>query len=149
MGNICRSPSAQGVFEKLVTEQDIQDQYQIDSAATHSYHVGHLPDSRAIDCASKRGIDLSSQRARKIKSRDMAEYDYVVAMDNDNYNNLMTICEGKYKGKVYKIIDFIKHSEYSEIPDPYYGGAGGFDLVLDLLEASCQKLLAQISSAKI
>jgi protein-tyrosine phosphatase len=145
MGNICRSPSAQGVFEKLLDDKGLSAQFEVDSAGTHSYHIGNLPDPRSIAAASKRGIDLSRQRARKVKSRDFARFDWVIAMDNDNYHDLLHICPNTMHNKVHKMMDFASDKQYSEVPDPYYGGAAGFDLVLGILTDACHNLLLKIS----
>ncbi len=145
MGNICRSPSAQGVFEKLISNKGLSDLIKVDSAGTHSYHVGSLPDSRSIKFAQKRGIDLTIQRARQAKSHDFNHFDYIIAMDDDNYENLKAICpSAELQQKLYKMMSFAKNIDYCEVPDPYYGGAGGFDLVLDLLEKACDGLLKNL-----
>ena len=144
MGNICRSPSAPGVFEKLLHDKGLSHLFEVDSAGTHSYHVGSLPDSRSIGCAQKYGIDLTSQHARQAKSRDFERFDYIIAMDNDNFGNLKKICPSpEFEKKLFTMMHFSDNKNYSEIPDPYYGGAGGFDLVLDLLEEACEGLLRE------
>ena len=134
MGNICRSPSAQGVFEKLIKNKDLGELFSVDSAGTHSYHIGAKPDSRSATCALKRGVDLSCQRARKISSQDFEDFDYIVVMDNDNYMNVRMMCPKQYHHKIHKMMSFAPSSKYKEVPDPYYGGDQGFELVLDLLE---------------
>ncbi len=145
MGNICRSPSAQGVFEKLLKDKELSNLFEVDSAGTHSYHIGSQPDSRSIACAQKRRIDLTSQQARQAKSRDFEKFDYIIAMDNDNFKNLLRICPGAdLEVKLYTMMSFSENKHYTEIPDPYYGGEGGFDLVLDLLKEACEGLLKQI-----
>ena len=146
MGNICRSPSAQGVFEKLLRDKGLSHLYEVDSAGTHSYHVGSPPDSRSISYAQKRGVDLTLQHARQAKSRDFERFDYIIAMDDDNFENLKKICPNPHlEKKLFTMMYFSDNKNYSEIPDPYYGGAGGFDLVLDLLEGACKGLLKDIS----
>ena len=144
MGNICRSPSAQGVFEKLLADQGLKEQFEVDSAGTHSYHVGSLPDSRSIECAEKRGIDLTNQRARKVKSRDFERFDRIVAMDNDNLKNLQNICPQDKIKTLSTMMSYAPQSRYNEVPDPYYGGYQGFDLVLDLLETANKSLLEEL-----
>ena len=141
MGNICRSPSAQGVFEKLLEQKGLTDQFEVDSAGTHSYHVGSLPDSRSMDFAIHRGIDISTQRARKICANDFESYDLIIAMDTDNYFNLNKICPNQHRNKIHKMMRFAPVAGYKEVPDPYYGGEEGFDLVLDLLEQASIGLL--------
>jgi protein-tyrosine phosphatase len=144
MGNICRSPSAQGVFEKTLRDKGLAHQFEVDSAGTHSYHIGHLPDVRSIECAAKRGIDLNTQRARQVKSRDINRFNFILTMDNDNYKNLLKLSSSEHKSKIYRMMDFAKNSHYTEVPDPYYGGSKGFDLVLDLLENASEGLLESI-----
>ncbi len=141
MGNICRSPSAQGVFEHLIKQKGLAEKFTIDSAGTHRYHVGSPPDERSILFAHKRGIDLSKQRARNISAQDFTYFDLIVAMDDENYRNLLTICGKNQQEKLLKMKQFLPQSQYTEIPDPYYGGQQGFDLVLDLLEDACLGLL--------
>ncbi len=145
VGNICRSPSAQGVFEKLIHNKGLSYLFEVDSAGTHSYHVGSASDSRSISSAQKRGIDLTSQHARQAKSRDFEKFDYIIAMDDDNFENLKQICPSpEFENKLFTMMSFSENKYYTEIPDPYYGGESGFDLVLDLLEDACNGLLKQI-----
>jgi protein-tyrosine phosphatase len=134
MGNICRSPSAQGVFEKVVVNSGLQDKFFIDSAGTHSYHVGGSPDSRSSQVALGRGVDIRKQKARKISKADCEKFDYIVVMDNDNHMHVKMMCPKQYHHKINKMMRFSPSSKYSEVPDPYYGGDQGFELVLDLLE---------------
>lgn len=142
MGNICRSPSAQGVFEKYVEDNGLANQFIIDSAGTHSYHVGGKPDSRSAQAAMMRDIDIRNQRARQVTIKDFDKFDYIIPMDNDNYENLIEMCPGaELEVKIYKMMDFAPSSKYTEVPDPYYGGDQGFELVLDLLENACIGLL--------
>jgi protein-tyrosine phosphatase len=144
MGNICRSPTAHGVFRKLVHEAGLAERIGIDSAGTHAYHVGEPPDRRARAAAQRRGIDLSDLRARKAVAQDFAQFDYVLAMDQDNYFELLGICPEEHKGKVLLFMDFAPHMRTREVPDPYYGGATGFERVFDLVEAAAQGLLDEI-----
>ncbi|MCF6319492.1 MAG: low molecular weight phosphotyrosine protein phosphatase [Proteobacteria bacterium] len=148
MGNICRSPSAQGVFEKYVDDNGLKNQFSIDSAGTHSYHVGGKPDSRSVQSALIRDIDITHQRARKIAQTDFENFDYIVVMDNDNHMNVRMICPKKYQHKIHKMMAFSPSSKYTEVPDPYYGGDQGFELVLDLLENASIGLLQTIQSPK-
>ncbi len=147
MGNICRSPSAQGVFEMLLENKGIDKNSTVDSAGTHSYHVGGKPDSRSAQAAQFRGIDIGRQRARKITNQDFEIFDYIVVMDNDNYTNVKMICPKQYHYKIHKIMDFSSSSKYTEVPDPYYGGEDGFELVLDLLENASIGLFERMSNA--
>jgi protein-tyrosine phosphatase len=144
MGNICRSPTAQGVFEHLVRSESLRDAIQADSAGTYAYHIGEPPDERARAAAGKRGIDLGEQRARRISGNDFAEFDYVIAMDRDNYDDLMAICPTEQTAKLRLLLDFAPELGLQEIPDPYYGGITGFERVLDLIEHAARGLLAEL-----
>ncbi|WP_455205805.1 low molecular weight protein-tyrosine-phosphatase [Kaarinaea lacus] len=144
MGNICRSPTAEGVFQKLIHEQGLNDVIEIDSAGTHAYHVGEPPDTRAQHSALGRGIDISQLRARKAKAKDFDYFDFVLAMDNDNYRALAEICPAGMEHKLRLFLDYAPHLHVREVPDPYYGGAKGFDLVLDMVEEAAHGLLQQI-----
>ena len=148
MGNICRSPSAQGVFEKLLIDKNINDEITVDSAGTHSYHVGGKADSRSMKAALNRNIDISQQRARKVTNKDFELFDYIIAMDNDNHQNLLKICPPQHENKIHKMMEFSPHSKYTEIPDPYYSDEQGFKLVLDLLESASIGLLDFIESKR-
>lgn len=144
MGNICRSPTAHGVFETLVEQQGLRDQIEIDSAGTHAYHVGEPPDRRAQKTALRRGFDLSTQRARRVQPSDFEYYDFVLSMDNDNQANLIAICPARYRHKVELFLAYTSHFDESEVPDPYYGGVKGFERVLDLIESAASGLLDEI-----
>jgi protein-tyrosine phosphatase len=146
MGNICRSPSAQGVFEKLLESRDLIHQFEVDSAGTHSYHIGSKPDIRSIRFAQLRGIDLSQQKARKVKQADFINFDYILAMDTENFFNLNKICPSEYRSKIYKMMRFAPNTGFLEVPDPYYGGDKGFNIVLDLLEQASVGLLEYLNS---
>ena len=140
MGNICRSPTAQGVFESLIAEARLEDYVVIDSAGTHAYHVGKQPDRRATQAASLRGIDLTTQTARRVEPGDFVSFDYVLAMDSSNLDDLLSICPAEHQKKVRLFLDFADSST-SEVPDPYYGGSQGFERVLDLVEEGARGLL--------
>jgi len=144
MGNICRSPTAEGVFRHHVDQANQSDNIIIDSAGTHAYHVGSPPDGRSQTAAAKRDIDLSRQRARRVSEDDFAKYDYVVAMDNSNVEDLLDICPSGYEDRVHLFLDFAKSQE-SEVPDPYYGQGRGFEIVLDLIEDASSGLLNHIN----
>ena len=144
MGNICRSPTAQGVFEQLVSSQGLSDKIHIDSAGTHAYHIGEKPDTRASEAALQRGIDLNTQRARRVDSGDFIIFDYVLAMDSSNYHDLAALCSAEELPKLYLFLEFAADSSTREVPDPYYGGATGFERVLDLIESASEGLLAEI-----
>lgn len=144
MGNICRSPTAHGVFQTLVEKEGLGDIIEIDSAGTHAYHVGEPPDPRAQQTALGRGIDLSGQRARRARSDDFTSFDFIVAMDQDNYHSLSAICPEGLEDKIHMLMDFAPDFSTREVPDPYYGGPSGFDRVFDMVEAAAEGLLSEI-----
>ncbi len=144
MGNICRSPTAEGVFQSLVNEAGLQEQISVDSAGTHAYHIGEPPDRRSQQTASRRGYDLSSQRARRVSEQDFEDFDYVLAMDTDNYYGLEQLCSAKHRHKLRRFLEFAPQLEVQDVPDPYYGGGNGFEGVLDLVEAASKGLLEEI-----
>jgi protein-tyrosine phosphatase len=144
MGNICRSPTAEGVFGKLVEEAELQHLIMIDSAGTHAYHLGEPPDPRAQTTARARGIDLTRLRARRAIAEDFERFDYVLAMDRDNYAILADICPPEMDHKLRLFMDFAPELGISEVPDPYYGGANGFERVFDMVEVAARGLLAEI-----
>ena len=143
MGNICRSPTAEGVFRHMVEQAGLSDQITIDSAGTHAYHVGNPPDPRAQQAAIKRDIDLSYQRARRVREDDFIEFDYVIAMDESNRDDLLAICPEGYEERVHLFLNFADIPQ-NEVPDPYYGQGRGFEIVLDLVEQASAGLLEHI-----
>lgn len=144
MGNICRSPTAEGVFRKLLAEQGLADRVRVDSAGTHAYHIGEPPDERATRAAAQRGIDIRQQRARLVTVDDFHRFDYVLAMDHDNLNALRALCPSGREQRLRLFLSFAPQLKLTEVPDPYYGGPTGFDRVLDLVEAAGQGLLEEI-----
>lgn len=134
MGNICRSPTAEGVFTKLVADKKLTDYFKIDSAGTHAYHVGNPPDYRAQQAARRRGIELQDLRARKVHSSDFAYFDFILVMDSDNYAIVMQDCPNEFRDKVKFFLDYAPHLGEKEVPDPYYGEKLGFERVLDMVE---------------
>lgn len=144
MGNICRSPTAHGVFRALVEQEGLAEVIEIDSAGTHAYHVGSEPDRRAQETARRRGIDLSDLVARRVEGVDFESFDYVVAMDQDNFMSLSAICPDQHVDKIHMFMDFAPAMRTREVPDPYYGGASGFERVFDLVQAAAEGLLAEI-----
>lgn len=144
MGNICRSPTAEGVFRRLAEEAGVLDELMIDSAGTHDYHVGNQPDPRAQEAARRRGYDLSSLRARQVEERDFARFDYILAMDRENLASLQRLCPPEHRHKVRLYLSFSSRFADAEVPDPYYGGREGFDRVLDMVEDAAQGLLDEI-----
>jgi protein-tyrosine phosphatase len=146
MGNICRSPTAHGVFESLVKSNGLSDVIQVDSAGTHAYHVGEPPDTRSQQTAIAHGVDLSYQRARRAEREDFQRFDYVLAMDRDNYRNLKAICPKNLEQRLHLFMDFAKEMNEQEVPDPYYGGKGGFERVYNMVQAAADGLLEDIRS---
>ena len=144
MGNICRSPTAQGVFETLVARASLTEQILVDSAGTHAYHIGEPPDVRASEAALRRGVDLNPQKARRFSPEDFVEFDYLLAMDRSNYEDLSAQCEPAQLPKLRLFLEFAPDLGVHEVPDPYYGGVTGFERVLDLIEEAAQGLLAEI-----
>jgi len=144
LGNICRSPSAEGVFRKLVEEQGLLEQIEIDSAGTHAYHVGSQPDERAQQAARRRGIDMSGLRGRRVDEGDFYIFDYVLAMDQSNEYNLREVSPPGEEHKIKLFLDFAPDRDENEVPDPYYGGHSGFENVLDLIEDASEGLLTDI-----
>jgi len=149
LGNICRSPTAHGVFEKLVADAGLQNDIYIDSAGTGDWHIGRAPDERTQHAASKRGYDLSNLRARQVSRADFSEFDYVLAMDKNNLKDLRGMAGDKSDCHVSLFLDFAESSWKREVPDPYYGGEDGFETVLDLVEDGARGLLATIRSASV
>ncbi len=144
MGNICRSPSAEGVFAALVEREGLRDQILIDSAGTHAYHVGEPPDPRAQSAALQRGIDLSGQRARKVCSEDFERFEYVLPMDLANYQILEDMRPAQSSAELRRFLDYAPDLPEEDVPDPYYGGPKGFARVLDLIEVAAEGLLREI-----
>ena len=142
LGNICRSPIAQGVFENVLRREGLEDEVFVDSAGTGTWHVGEPPDQRAQRSASSRGLDLSSQRARRIAPEDCENFDYVLTMDEENYHAVASLCRGS--AVVRPFLDFATDSPETEVPDPFYGGPEGFEHVLDLVEEASEGLIADI-----
>ena len=143
MGNICRSPTAHGVFEQKVQKRKLNDQIIVDSAGTHAYHVGESPDPRSQATALTKGYDLSTQRARQVTKQDFDEFDYVIAMDDANYQNLMLLANDDQKSRVHLCMSFAQSRDETEVPDPYYGN-DGFEHVLDMIEVASDGLLEHI-----
>ncbi|MCP4303069.1 MAG: low molecular weight phosphotyrosine protein phosphatase [Gammaproteobacteria bacterium] len=144
MGNICRSPTAEGVFRHHVTEAGLDEQIVVDSAGTHAYHVGSPPDRRADAAAKRRGISLGDLRARRVSEADFERFDYIIAMDEDNVAELKDESPLEHHSKVRLFLEFSSGHE-REVPDPYYGGAAGFERVLDLVEEASRGLLETLS----
>lgn len=144
MGNICRSPTAEGVFRRVLAEQAPQLRIEIDSAGTHDYHVGLPPDPRTIAAASRRGIDLSQLRARTVSAEDFTNYDLILVMDDDNLRELRRRAPASHHDRIRLMMEFAPQATSRHVPDPYYGGPQGFEEVLDLLEEAAQGLVAHL-----
>ncbi|MFO7604519.1 MAG: low molecular weight protein-tyrosine-phosphatase [Gammaproteobacteria bacterium] len=144
MGNICRSPTAHGVFRHLVEQQGLSQHIYIDSAGTHAYHVGEPPDPRALSTAVGRGIDMGDLRARRAVEDDFDYFNYVLAMDHDNYAILEGISPPDRLDRLSLFMDFAPQLGEREVPDPYYGGSKGFERVFEMIEAASQGLLNDI-----
>lgn len=146
MGNICRSPSAEAVFAGMANNRGLAKQFEVDSAGTLAYHVGESADRRMQSHASKRGYNLTSISRKFNPNKDFNNFDLIIGMDNENIQTLKSKARNEADlQKICKITDFSKEWDYDEIPDPYYGGEEGFELVLDLLEDSCKGLLEKLS----
>ncbi len=145
MGNICRSPMAEGVFRALAERVGLSTTIEVDSAGTHANHEGELPDQRARKVAASRGYNLSTLRARRVKEVDFSRFDLIVAMDRQNLDYLRRYCPVDYQPKLHLFLEFSDGLASDEVPDPYYGGTEGFEKVLDLCEIAAQGLMAAIS----
>jgi len=146
LGNICRSPMAEGVFRALVQNENLQDMIATESSGTGSWHVGSAPDRRAMSEMASRGYDISDLRARQVTRADFDRFDLILAMDCDNLDDLRHMAGSQYEDKVRLFLDFAGENSSDEVPDPYYGGTGGFSHVLDLVEVAAKGLLADIKS---
>lgn len=142
LGNICRSPAAEGVMKKLLSERKLSDRLDVDSAGTSSFHIGEPADRRMRDAAARRGIELTS-RARMIHRRDFTEFNLLIAMDKKNRLELQSYPEAA-SAQVCLLSDFLDESWPREVPDPYYGGDEGFGMVLDMLAAACPMILDRL-----
>lgn len=147
LGNICRSPAAQGIMQSLIDKAGLTDKYELDSAGTYAGHAGELPDKRMRIHASRRGYELT-HRSRPVKPSDFDEFDVIAAMDDSNYDNLKRMAPTvNDERKIVRMIDYCRrHPYYYSVPDPYYEGASGFELVLDLLEDACEGLLSMFKN---
>lgn len=143
LGNICRSPSAEGLFRHVVESAGLADKVRIDSCGTGDWHVGRAPDARARAAAAKRGVDIGGLRARQFQESDLAEFDYVLVMDHQNLADVQRI-RTRVGGTQPELFLSYGHSIYDEVPDPYYGGDQGFETVLDLIQEASEGLLLQL-----
>ena len=148
LGNICRSPLAEGIFSHLVSKQGLENKIKVESAGISGWHIGERPDSRSIEVANANGIELDSY-GRKAITEDFKEFDYIIAMDRDNFSDLKKLPGKSREGaaKLYLIRDFDDLGKGQDVPDPYYGGDEGFTYVYELLDRSCQNLLEEIKES--
>jgi protein-tyrosine phosphatase len=144
MGNICRSPTAEGVLRHYIRNNRLGDVVEVDSAGTHGYHVGEAPDSRTQRAAAARGYNLTQFRARKVARQDLDYFDLILAMDKSNLDNLQRMATPEQQTRIKLFMEFAKNFDDDEVPDPYYGLGHGFDLVLDMVEDAAQGLVDEI-----
>lgn len=144
MGNICRSPTAEGVLRERLRQVGLDGVVETDSAGTHDYHVGKAPDPRAQQAANQRGIDISDLRARQVEHSDFAEFDLILAMDQENFALLQADYPSRYADKLGMFLDYARNRSEREVPDPYFGGRQGFELVFDLIEEASDGLIEQL-----
>jgi len=144
MGNICRSPTAEAVFHRYVEQAGLSEYIHIDSAGTHDYHVGDAPDARTLRAAKERGYDMSKLRGRQVEAADFSRFDYVLAMDEANLSILERLRPRDAQGHLGLFLEFAEQHDEREVPDPYYGGAEGFERVLDMVEDAAGGLLKHI-----
>lgn len=144
MGNICRSPTAEGVLRYFIKCNNLGDKVEVDSAGTHGYHVGEAPDSRTQRAAAARGYNLSQLRARKVARQDLDYFDLILAMDRSNLDNLRRMATPEQQERLGLFMDYARNFDDDEVPDPYYGLGHGFDLVLDMVEDASQGLVEDI-----
>jgi protein-tyrosine phosphatase len=144
LGNICRSPMAEGVFRRVIEEEGLADRFEIDSAGLGDWHVGQAPDDRAQAAAQSRGLDISGQSARQVQQEDFARFDLLLVMDRSNYGELKRRAPKAAHGKIRYFLDYAPHVGTKDVPDPFFGGAEGFDHALDLIEAAAHGLVAAL-----
>ncbi len=145
LGNICRSPAADGILRAMAERKEVADRVDIDSAGTYAGHTGELPDSRMRNAAYARGY-LLTHRARQVREEDFEKFDMIIAMDDNNYHNLFRLAPTREsREKIFRMSEFFTaHADWSHVPDPYYEGHEGFELVLDMLEEGCSNILQRL-----
>ncbi len=148
LGNICRSPTAHAVFQQMVDEQGLGSTILVDSAGTGDWHIGRPPDPRASAAAQQRGVDMSALRARQFQADDFHNFDYILAMDEDNLRDILAQEPGSHSAQVGLFLDYATHFEEREVPDPYYGGDEGFEHVLNLIEDAAKGLLERLGGSR-
>ena len=145
LGNICRSPTAHGVFEKMLKDKGLDGEVEVDSCGTGGWHIGSPPDERTVKTAQQFGYDLSHLRARKFAAEDFNKFDYILAMDARNLADVIKHVPNDYVGNIQLFLDYAKGVEVTEVPDPYYGGSDGFTRVIELIENACQGLINELA----
>lgn len=145
LGNICRSPTAEGIFQHLINERDLENHFEVDSAGTSAYHVGESANSKSQRTAQKHGITLHS-KARQFDPSDLDYYDLILAMDNENLQNVRQMANGSREHKIGLMRDFDSNPGDGEVPDPYYGGPEGFENVFQIVKRSCENLLDELET---
>ena len=148
-GNICRSPTAEGVFRAMISAAGLEADIEADSAGTIAFHIGEPPDERSQEAALERGIDLSGQRARQVTKDDFDNFDLLIAIDRSHHRELTGMCPKGEEHRVRLLLDFAPQANTSDVPDPFYGGLGGYGFVLDLVEAGAAGLLAEIRANRL
>ncbi|MBI2424991.1 MAG: low molecular weight phosphotyrosine protein phosphatase [Candidatus Hydrogenedentes bacterium] len=144
LGNICRSPTAEGIFSHKVAAAGLAGRIESDSAGTSAWHAGEAPDGRAQEEAERRGIDIGRQRSRAVVSSDFEAFDLILAMDSENLRELKSRCPQDLQGKLHRLLDYAPQGEHRDVPDPYYGGPQGFARVFDMIDDACDGLLAAV-----
>lgn len=149
LGNICRSPAAEGIMKEIIRKERLTNRIEVDSAGTAGYHIGELPDPRMRSHGAQRGYKFNTL-SRKFISEDFDHFDLILAMDDNNYNNIMRLSpDVESQKKVHRMVEYSQKFNHDHIPDPYYSGADGFELVLDLLEDACDGLMKDLEEKKI
>ena len=145
LGNICRSPTAHGVFEQLLRDSGLSNSVTVDSCGTGDWHLDHAPDKRAQLTAKQHGFNLSHLRSRLICQADFCRFEYILVMDKNNLRDVLALCPEQYKYKCQLFLDFAKELGIQEVPDPYYGGDDGFEKVINMIKVASQNLIQEIS----
>jgi protein-tyrosine phosphatase len=148
LGNICRSPMAEGMFRRVAEQEGVAHLFEIDSAGLGDWHVGQAPDTRAQNAARRRGIDISGQSARHVTRADYTRFDLLLAMDGSNFAELIQLAPKDARNKIRRFLDFAPHTGTQDVPDPFFGGREGFDHALDLIEHAARGLLADLLDDK-
>ena len=145
LGNICRSPTAHGVLYKLLQNNGLENNILVDSAGTDDWHIGEPPDARAVQAAASRGYRIDGLRTRQVSQEDFEKFDYILAMDRNNLRELKSSCPHAHQPKLQLLLQYAT-ADHESVPDPYYSGEQGFELVLDLVEEACDQLLQHIKT---